>query len=139
MPSVLSKPYYEEVGWKEGGGNEGDFHIWLEDDAGRVAFDPQNFSYYQHVCDFHGLDIKKPCRHAWGNQAKWLKEKEFNSLNEADTRYIVADMFCTPQERHCRNNAIAYMVNNPEKNLKAVVGSMGWKRKNGGGVWWEFG
>jgi hypothetical protein len=79
---ALSKPmkptYSNPVpsGWTEGGTmpGGGDFHCWVENDAGTVVFDP-HFSSYNMVCDLRGLDINKPVYKTWPNQTKWVKKK----------------------------------------------------------------
>jgi hypothetical protein len=79
---ALSKPmnttYSVPVprGWVEGGTmpGGGDFHCWVENDAGTVVYDP-SFSAYNMVCDIRGLDINKPVYKAWSKQKKWVQKK----------------------------------------------------------------
>ena len=51
MPAVLSKFYYEPelTGYKVGGTDEGDYHIWVENEQGEVVFDPV-FNEYEYIC-----------------------------------------------------------------------------------------
>lgn len=139
MPAVLSKFYYEPelTGYKVGGTDEGDYHIWVENEQGEVVFDPA-FNEYEFICRVRGADISKPVRHKWGNQKSWLDKKSFTYLSEGNTRQIIADMFSDPRYQHCRNNAIAYLYNKGKEGDKAVIGSMGWQTISGD-YWWEFG
>ena len=126
-------------GWVEGGTNDGDFHVWIEDSQGTVVFDP-HFIIYDDICDLRGLDITKPVYKEWNNRNKWLMDKDVLDLFHPSVKSIVCDMFDRPQARRCRNNSVAWLCNHGDiKEHRLVIGSMGWEYKNKSGAFYEFG
>ena len=145
---ALSKPMKEIFsvpvprGWVEGGTvpGGGDFHCWVENDAGTVVYDP-HFSCYENICDIRGLDINKPVYQVWPNQEKWIKRtcpyqlkwielvkgknpkkalKIMKSQTISDCRGTVSymaqnetmsDWYNNPQDHMCNLNAWAWYIN----------------------------
>ena len=123
-----------------------DAHMWLEDAEGNVVND----------CDFPQYDYVKAVRNLKGEKKykAWEGEKGKKAMATVQKMVQVRmDATCSatgftkkqywefyrnkPVSGCCFMNAMAYWKKN--KHLKIRVGSMGWEKKDGSGVWWEFG
>jgi hypothetical protein len=132
MPAVLSKPSYGiPMGWKEGGNDGGDFHVWIEDSKGNVIFDP-HFIEYEGMCVMHGCDPNQPVRHPWKDQTFWFNEKVPHEMEKLE-------LYRTPKPFCCNYNCWAHMIYEKPKDAKIVVGSLGWRKTKKVEAWWEYG
>ena len=120
--------------------------MWLENSAGEIIND----------CDFPQYDYVKQVRNLKGGKKykAWTGDKGKQAM--AKIQEMVKsrmEMTCemtgmtkskfweiyrtTPVAGCCFMNAMAYWKKN--KHLKIRVGSMGWEKKDGSGVFWEYG
>ena len=137
---VHSKCSEEGKEWKDGGHSAGDFHVWVKRKCDGKIIDP-HLPEYDALIRINDLNVKKPVHQEWKNQEKRVKDlyTQFGVHNIG----IIVDVFYHggPQYQCCPQNSIAWLHSTPErmKNYKLVVGSMGWKNRNGRGTWYEWG
>ena len=138
-----------------GGTNQGDFHCWIVRTCdNKVVFDPV-FDNYHMICGIRGCDITQPKYFEWGGP--YRTEEETKSQNDFHEEYEVGQKISViqrmpelaadwePKSGFCLQNACFHWVKkcneNPEwgRKHRIVIGSFGWKKTQGGSVWWEFG
>jgi hypothetical protein len=121
-----------------------DAHMWLEDADGKVVND-EHFAAYDIVKQIRNLKGEKKYK-AWtgdkGRSAMAKIQEMVKSRMEECAAFTTKKQFWefyrnTPLAGCCFMNAMAYWKKN--QHLKLRVGSMGWEKKDGSGVWWEFG
>jgi len=119
-----------------------DYHIWIENNEGEVVYDPpmEKSGFYETICKIRDCDIKKPYYYEWSNQKKHLDEQYVDEMiNENIYHSDLNEFYKRPQPRYCRSNAIGYYINQTSQdNLRIVIGSFGWEKRDGT-IWWEFG
>jgi len=121
------------------------YHCWVYDTDTKKVIDP-HFRYYDFVKEVRNLK-GNAFYNAFPKQQrkKLVKELEFQERAEK-----VRDMYINNrkeynqfksavfQANNCANNCLfTYVENGGGKNLKFVVGRMGWKQQNGE-VFWEY-
>ena len=108
----------------------GDFHIWLEDDDGKIIDPtPPPYSF------FPKLEYKK---WSMSNQKKvWSKYQQIiKNMTKTQRISMKKNLYKNPQIRQCPYNVYAYWCYH--KHLKIVVGSCGYYIDNNT-IFWEFG
>ena len=121
-----------------------DAHMWLEDADGQVVND-RDFPQYDYVKRVRNLKGGKKYK-AWeGEKAKQalatiqtIVQQRMEDCSFFTTKKQFWNFYRnTPVAGCCFLNALAYWKKN--KHLKIRVGSMGWEKKDGTGVFWEYG
>ena len=122
-----------------------DAHMWLENADGEVVFDP-HFIQYDIIKRVQNLKGEKKYK-AWIGKKRGVALNKIQEINTAKIKALPSigwtkkqfwEHFSkNPHFGNCFNNATAYWKKN--QHLKIVIGSMGWEKTNGDGVWWEYG
>ncbi len=108
----------------------GDFHIWLEDDDGKIIDPtPPPYSF------FPKLEYKK---WSMSNQKKvWSKYQHIiKNMTKTQRISMKKNLYKNPKIRQCPYNVYSYWCYN--KHFKIVVGSCGYYIDNNT-IFWEFG
>ena len=121
----------------------GDYHMWVENRDGSIAFDP-HFPEYDNIKQIRNLYGEPQYNAYTGVRAK----KQFEVAKRMETKaYKLGWNGCRwkPLPNFCPLNAISYLAKTERWDECVVqIGGMGGKRggANGEGtnkVWWEFG
>ena len=120
-----------------------DYHMWVENKDGSVAFDPY-FPEYDNIKQIHNLYGEPQYNPYRGVRAK----KQFEISKRLETK--ASKMGWNPAEwnplvNFCPLNAISYLAKTGRWDECVLqIGGMGWKKVGADGkgtdqVWWEFG
>ena len=118
-----------------------DAHAWVADCSGNVIYDP-NFEEYdiiKQINECSDTKVYKPFNFSIEDENKiykcWDIEKKYEMLERLPFKFPV-------QFGNCIYNALSYIIQSKKKNknkkIYLVIGSFGWKKKNGE-PWYEFG
>ena len=130
-------------GWKIGGTNNGDFHVWVEDEQGNI-YDP-SFEEHDFICRINNLNIKNPIYRSWGNQEYWFSNiyhKDYKDLIKIDKKEMKqvlrnhSHTFAKCPENSIRNYCKLKLMG---KKPRIVIGSMGWMKEDNISGHWEWG
>ena len=123
--------------------SHGDFHAWVEDQFGRVVFDP-DFPEHQLINQKHHTTQEK-FYHAWrgGDQPEQKDAFDIVLKNTIGDLVSLAKVFGAqsyfePMFGRCNFNSYQFLKHNKDKGYKMVIGSMGWVRKDTS-IWFEWG
>ena len=118
-----------------------DAHAWVADCSGNVIYDP-NFKEYDIIKQINkcgDTKVYKPFNLSFEDEIKifkyWNIDKRYEKFEKLPYKW--KDTF-----GGCINNAINYIIQSKKKNknkkIYLVIGSFGWKKKNGE-PWYEYG
>jgi len=113
-----------------------DGHFWVVRNG--EIIDPY-FKYYDYVKNVNGLEGDRKYIPAPELIQKVMKKKFIEAREETlnwRLEYQPGFKLSSRIEDCCNFNAILEVRQN---GGEIVFGSMGWKKKNGDGVWWEYG
>tara|TARA_R100000935_G_C2777844_1_gene140403 strand:- start:44 stop:472 length:429 start_codon:yes stop_codon:yes gene_type:complete len=123
----------------EGGWFARDFHVWIQH---KKTGDITDFHLREHdiSCMLNNCDVYDPIFHPWIHQEYWINEY----INKEFWDYIpeIVKMYGdTPKYQCCPQNCIAWINKTEERreNYKLVIGSRGWKDRDGIKSWYEWG
>lgn len=134
-----------------GMGGKLDGHVWVTHEDGTIYdpwFDEYNTIVSTHNCHperFYKATKGKLKKDLWEFAMKvaktgevWNKKVKPGLDSGIPLLEILKDIKENPTVNNCTWNAYAYHKVHPEKT-KICIGSMGWKKKATGDVYWEFG
>lgn len=116
-----------------------DGHFWVENDMGEVIYDPV-FPEHKQVARIRRADVRKRRYRAASKErqremiAKWVLPTMAKPDAKEMAKVIQPGQFAVYQA--CHANATMWKMAGGEG--KIVYGDMGWEKKNGKGVWWEW-
>ena len=125
-----------------------DLHVWLEDEAGNVIYDPF-FDEYFDIIRLHGcIAVGAPSPFLPERHGRIYKKRpEWQPIIQATLKgmvkkmmrcgVVVSEYYKPPSYGCCVYNAYFEKLHHNPK-AKLCVGQMGWKTKSGG-EFWEFG
>ena len=125
-----------------------DLHAWVETIDGDII-DEQRFATYCYVKRVHDLNdnvhymelVGDEKKKLWKQIWKRIIKKKLNAFKElvGMTEEEALDQFSGGgMDGMCFLNAWAYHKKHP-KTTRYCIGKMGWEKKDGSGVWWEYG
>tara|TARA_R110000823_G_scaffold270717_2_gene390270 strand:- start:4528 stop:4896 length:369 start_codon:yes stop_codon:yes gene_type:complete len=118
-----------------------DGHAWCENKDGEVVFDPsfKEYKFIKMVNKLEGENQYEIVPELSGKVMACIKIhiKDFKKNNKMSFENIMKMFLKYPKFNCCFLNAYAYKFANPE--VKLMVGKMGWKKKNSGEIFWEYG
>jgi len=116
-----------------------DGHFWVENNKGEVIYDPV-FPEHKVLCRIRRANVKKPCYRKASKErqremiVKWVLPTMGKPTAKEMAKVSQPGQFAVYQA--CHANAAMWKMAGGEG--KIVYGDMGWERKNGKGVWWEW-
>ena len=118
-----------------------DGHFWVENDMGEVIYDPV-FPEHKQVAKIRRCDHRKRRYRAASKErqremiAKWV----LPIMAKPEAKQVATMLMMTggvhAEYQACHANATMWKMAGGEG--KIVYGDMGWEKKNGKGVWWEW-
>lgn len=125
-----------------------DLHVWLEDEAGNVIYDPFFDEYYDFIRLHDCIAVGAPCPYLPERHGRIYKKRpEWQPIIQATLKGMVKKMmrhgvvvskYYQPAAYGCCVYNAYFEKLRHRKNAKMCVGQMGWKSKSGG-EHWEFG
>ncbi len=125
-----------------------DLHCWIETNEGKII--DEYFSDYDLVKLFHNLKgdnvycelVGKERKKVWGLVWKKFLKNKIQSIEDlgcfgCENWYSFWE-HCECRQHNCFMNAYQYHLQNP-KTTRLCFGKLGWKKKKGKSIWWEFG
>tara|TARA_A100001391_G_C5056718_1_gene274930 strand:+ start:1171 stop:1794 length:624 start_codon:yes stop_codon:yes gene_type:complete len=118
-----------------------DLHAWVETADGRLLdWDFEAYGEVRRIRDLNDTPYYVPeCGENPRRAMALIREhiKERKAYLGCSTKQLLETFYTAPQYGCCFLNAYAYVYFN--RDCRVIIGSMGYEKKDGSGIWWEYG